>query len=98
MEKGANLLAKIICTGFAVGVFLIAFNNGLWITGTMEGTAMALANLDAMNGSVDISAGSQGLIDNVASNGNIIGKVGAYLFFVSGLLIAVLPLWFNPND
>ena len=51
-----------------------------------------------MNGSVDISAGSQGLIDNVASNGNIIGKVGAYLFFVSGLLIAVLPLWFNPND
>ena len=29
MEKGANLLSKIICTGFAIGVFLIAFNNGL---------------------------------------------------------------------
>ena len=33
----------------------------------MEGTAAALANLDAVNGAVDISAGSQGLIDNVAS-------------------------------
>jgi|TARA_B100000401_G_C52309096_1_gene486382 hypothetical protein len=98
MEKGPNLLAKVICTAFAFGVFLLAFNNGLWITGTMEGTAAALANLDVVNGAVDISAGSQGLIDNVASNGNIIGKVGAWLFFVSGLLIAVVPLWFNPND
>ena len=51
-----------------------------------------------VNGDVDISPGSQALIENMASNGNIIGTIGAYLFYVGGLLIAVLPLWINPND
>ena len=98
MDKGPNLLAKIICTSIAVGVFLIAFNNGLWISGTMEGHAAALANLDMVNGAVDISDGSKAFIANAESNGNIIGTVGAYLFYVGGLLLAVLPLWINPND
>ena len=98
MDKGPNLLAKIICTSIAVGIFLIAFNNGYWISGTMEGHAAALANLDMVNGDVDISPGSQAFIENMASNGNIIGTIGAYLFYVGGLLIAVLPLWINPND
>ena len=64
----------------------------------MEGHAAALANLDMVNGDVDISPGSQAFIENMASNGNIIGTIGAYLFYVGGLLIAVLPLWINPND
>lgn len=98
MDKGPNLLAKIICTSIALGIFLIAFNNGYWISGTMEGHAAALANLDMVNGDVDISPGSQAFIENMASNGNILGTVGAYLFYVGGLLIAVLPLWINPND
>tara|TARA_B100000214_G_scaffold105114_1_gene73780 strand:- start:250 stop:660 length:411 start_codon:yes stop_codon:yes gene_type:complete len=98
MDKGPNLLAKIICTSIAVGIFLIAFNNGYWISGTMEGHAAALANLDMVNGDVDISPGSQAFIENNASNGNIIGTVGAYLFYVGGLLLAVLPLWMNPED
>ena len=98
MDKGPNLLAKIICTSIAVGIFLIAFNNGYWISGTMEGHAAALANLDMVNGDVDISPGSQAFIENMASNGNFLGTVGAYLFYVGGLLIAVLPLWINPND
>ena len=98
MDKGPNLLAKIICTSIAVGIFLIAFNNGYWISGTMEGHAAALVNLDMLNGDVDISAGSKAFIEDNASNGNIIGTVGAYLFYVGGLLLAVLPLWMNPND
>ena len=98
MDKGPNLLAKIICTFIAVGIFLIAFNNGYWISGTMEGHAAALANLDMVNGDVDISPGSQAFIENNASNGNIIGTVGAYLFYVGGLLLPVLPLWMNPED
>lgn len=98
MDKGPNLLAKIICTSIALGIFLIAFNNGYWISGTMEGHAAALANLDMVNGDVDISPGSQAFIENMASNGNILGTVGAYLFYVGGLLIAVLPLWINPSD
>ena len=98
MDKGPNLLAKMICTAIALGVFLIAFNNGLWISGTMEGHAAALANLDMVNGAVDISEGSKAFIENSESNGNIIGTVGAYLFYVGGLLLAVLPLWMNTND
>ena len=47
---------------------------------------------------MDIGAGSKGFIENVESNGNIIGVVGAWLFYVGGLLLAVLPLWINPND
>ena len=98
MDKGPNLLAKLICTSIAFGVFLLAFNNGYWVSGTMEGHAAALANLDMVNGDVDISPGSQAFIENMASNGNIIGTIGAYLFYVGGVLIAVLPLWINPND
>ena len=98
MDKGPNLLAKLICTSIAFGVFLLAFNNGYWVSGTMEGHAAALANLDMVNGDVDISPGSQAFIENNASNGNIIGTVGAYLFYVGGLLLAVLPLWMNPED
>ena len=93
-----NAVQLIICTSIAVGIFLIAFNNGYWISGTMEGHAAALANLDMVNGDVDISPGSQAFIENNASNGNIIGTVGAYLFYVGGLLLAVLPLWMNPED
>ena len=63
----------------------------------MEGTAASLANLDAANGAIDISATSKNFIDSVASGGNIIGKVGVFVFFISSLLIAVIPLWFNIN-
>ena len=63
----------------------------------MEGTASSLANLDTVNGSIDISATSKDFIDSVESKGNIIGKIGMFIFFVSGLLIAVIPLWINTN-
>ena len=64
----------------------------------MDVHAAALSNLDMVNGDVAISAGSQAFIENNASNGNILGTIGAYLFYVGGLLISVLPLWINPND
>ena len=47
----------------------------------MEGTALSLANLDAVNGAVDISATSRDFIDSVDSKGNIIGKIGMFIFF-----------------
>ena len=97
MDKGPNLLAKIMHI-HCFWCFFTAFNNGYWVSGTMEGHAAALANLDMVNGDVDISPGSQAFIENNASNGNILGTIGAYLFYVGGLLIAVLPLWINPND
>lgn len=98
IDKGANTMAKIIATAFAASVFLIGLNLGGWITGTYEGHAAALAALDVANGAIDIGPGSKAFIANMAEGGNIIGTVGAWMFYVSGLLIAVLPLWFNPND
>jgi len=97
IEKGANLFLKLILTVFAFAVFLNAYNNGLWVNFYMEGTAASLANLDTANGTIDISATSKNFIDSVASGGNLIGKVGVFVFFISSLLIAVIPLWFNTN-
>ena len=61
-------------------VFLNALNNGEWVNLYMEGTASSLANLDAVNGAVDISATSRDFIDSVDSKGNIIGKIGMFIF------------------
>jgi len=97
IEKGANLFLKLIFTAFAFAVFLNAFNNGLWVNFYMDGTATSLANLDAVNGAIDISASSKDFIDSVTSQGDF-GKVGMFVFFVSGLLLAVIPLWFNTNN
>lgn len=98
IEKGVNTIGKIICTAFAVSVFLLGLNLGGWINGTYEGHAAALAALDAANGSIDIGNGSKNFIANMAAGGNMIGTIGAWMFYISGLLIAVLPLWMNPND
>lgn len=97
IEKGANLFFKLIFTAFTFAVFLNAYNNGLWVNFYMEGTAASLVNLDAANGAIEISSTSKDFIDSVASGGNIIGKIGVFVFFVSSLLIAVIPLWFNTN-
>ena len=67
IEKGANLFLKLIFTAFAFAVFLNAFNNGLWVNFYMHGTAASLANLDAVNGAIDISASSKDFIDSVTS-------------------------------
>ena len=97
IEKRANLFLKLIFTAFAFAVFLNAFNNGLWVNFYMDGTAASLANLDAVNGAIDISASSKDFIDSVTSQGDF-GKIGMFVFFVSGLLIAVIPLWFNTKS
>ena len=96
IEKGANLFLKLIFTAFAFAVFFNAFNNGLWVNFFLDGTATSLANLDAVNGTIDISASSKDFIDSVTSQRDF-GKIGMFILFVSGLLIAVVPLWFNTN-
>ena len=67
LDKGANTVGKVLCTAFAIGVFLLGFNLGGWINGTYEGHAGALAALDAANGSIDLGAGSQQFIENMKS-------------------------------
>ena len=67
IENGANLFLKLIFTAFAFAVFLNAFNNGLWVNFYVDGTALSLANLDAANGAIDISATSKDFIDSITS-------------------------------
>tara|TARA_B100001057_G_C22534228_1_gene826975 strand:+ start:172 stop:600 length:429 start_codon:yes stop_codon:yes gene_type:complete len=97
IDKGANTLGKVLCTAFAVGVFLAGLNIASYITATFDGHAEALVALDVANGAVDLGPGSLAFIEQNAS-GNPIGMAAGSLIFGVGLLIAVLPLWFNPND
>ena len=62
VDKGANTVAKLIGTAFAVSVFMLALNLGNLIGGTYDGHAMALSALDVANGDIDLGAGSQGFI------------------------------------
>ena len=82
IEKGANLFLKVIFTAFAFAVFLNAFNNGQWVNFYLDGFATSLANLDAVNGEIEISASSKDFIDAVTSQG-IFGKIGMFVFFCS---------------
>ena len=97
VDKGANTIAKIIGTAFAVSVFLLALNLGNLISGTYDGHAMALSALDVANGDIDLGAGSKGFMASHAE-GNMLAAIGSRIFFISGLLIAVLPLWINSKD
>lgn len=98
VEKNVNMLGKVFVTAFAVGVFLsglVVYGN---IGGTYESQAIALSALDAANGDIDLGPGSQAFIAAMAEGGNMIGKVGGMLMLVSGLAIAVLPLWINTKN
>ncbi len=97
MDKGTNLLGKVIVTSFAVSVFMfsmIVFTN---IGNLFEGQAAALAALDAANGDVDLSPAAQAYLAN-QDEGSGFGIAMAWMMSVSALAIAVLPMWFNTND
>ena len=94
MEKGVNLVGKIILTAFAASVAL----GGIALVGTIDavwvGHANALAGLDVANGAVDLSAGSQ-LYVEMNSDSNALRKTMGYVFYVAGFLIATMQLWFD---
>ena len=97
MDKGTNLLGKVIVTSFAVSVFMfsmIVFTN---IGNLFEGQAAALAALDAANGDVDLSPAAQAYLAN-QDEGSGFGRAMALMMSISALAIAVLPLWINTND
>ena len=94
MEKGVNLVGKIILTAFAAsvalgGIGLIETIDAVWV-----GHANALAGLDVANGAVDLSAGSQLYVD-MNSDSNAFRKVMGYVFYIAGFLIATVQLWFD---
>tara|TARA_Y200000002_G_scaffold167548_1_gene138195 strand:- start:566 stop:1000 length:435 start_codon:yes stop_codon:yes gene_type:complete len=94
MEKGVNLVGKIILTTFAAsvalgGIGLVETIDAVWV-----GHANALAGLDVANGAVDLSAGSQLYVD-MNSDSNVLRKTMGYVFYVAGFLIATMQLWFD---
>ena len=94
MEKGVNLVGKIILTAFAAsvalgGIGLVETIDAVWV-----GHANALAGLDVANGAVDLSAGSQLYVD-MNSDSNVLRKTMGYVFYVAGFLIATVQLWFD---
>ena len=94
MEKGVNLVGKIILTTFAAsvalgGISLVETIDAVWV-----GHANALAGLDVANGAVDLSAGSQ-LYVEMNSDSNVLRKAMGYVFYVAGFLIATVQLWFD---
>ena len=94
MEKGVNLVGKIILTAFAAsvalgGIGLVETIDAVWV-----GHASALAGLDVANGAVDLSAGSQLYVD-MNSDSNVLRKTMGYVFYVAGFLIATVQLWFD---
>ena len=96
MEKGVNLVGKIILTAFAAsvalgGIGLVETIDAVWV-----GHANALAGLDVANGAVDLSAGSQLYVD-MNSDSNVLRKTMGYVFYVAGFLIATVQLWFDTS-
>ena len=94
MEKGVNLVGKIILTAFAAsvalgGIGLVETVDAVWV-----GHADALAGLDVANGDIDLSDGSQLYID-LNSESNVLRKTMGYVFYVAGFLIATVQLWFD---
>ena len=94
MEKGVNLVGKIILTAFAAsvalgGIGLVETVDAVWV-----GHADALAGLDVANGDIDLSTGSQLYID-LNSESNVLRKTMGYVFYVAGFLIATVQLWFD---
>mgnify|MGYP003333959923 FL=1 len=94
MEKGVNLVGKIILPTFAAsvalgGIGLVETIDAVWV-----GHANALAGLDVANGAVDLSAGSQLYVD-MNSDSNVLRKTMGYVFYVAGFLIATMQLWFD---
>jgi hypothetical protein len=96
MEKGVNLVGKIILTAFAAsvalgGLALVATIDAVWV-----GHANALAGLDVANGDIDLSPGSQLYID-MNSESNVLRKTAGYIFYICGFLIATVQLWFDTS-
>ena len=94
MEKGVNLVGKIILTAFAASVALGGIGLVETIDAVWAGHANALAGLDVANGAVDLSAGSQLYVD-MNSDSNALRKAMGYVFYLAGFLIATVQLWFD---
>ena len=94
-EKGLNMVGKIICSLFALGVFAGNFTIRGTIMSSYTGHAKAFAMLQETG--VELSPMA---IDFIAYFGTEASGPNPIMLLVGvcGLLIALAPLWFNPNN
>ena len=95
LEKGVNVVGKVILTLFALSVLM----GGMSIVQSTEvvwtAHANALADLDAANGDLDLSAGSQVYVESGGSNS--LRMIAGYVFYITGFLTATVQLWFDTS-
>ena len=96
MDKGANAVGKVIVSLFALSVFAAGWNMFTFIGHQFVGHAAAFQGLK--NSGVEISPLAQGFIDTYGTEALTMPNMVAAAFLITGLLIAVLPMWVKTTD
>ena len=95
-EKGLNMVGKIICSLFALGVFMGNWTIGSTVMSTYSGFGKAFEMLGETG--VELSPMAIGYIEYFGTEATGMPNPIMMLVGVTGLLIALAPLWFNPAD
>ena len=95
-EKGVNMVGKIICSLFALGVFMGNWVVGSTVMNTYSGFAKAFEMLGETG--AELSPMATGYIAYFGTEATGMPNPVMMLVGVTGLLIALSPLWFNTSD
>ena len=95
-EKGVNMVCKIVCSLFALGVFMGNWVIGSTVMNTYSGFAKAFELLGETG--VELSPMASGYIEYFGTEASGMPNPVMMLVGVTGLLIALSPLWLNTSD
>ena len=95
-DKGINMVGKIICSLFALGVFMGNWVVGSTVMNSYSGFAKAFEMLGETG--VELTPMAMGYIEYFGVEASGMPNPVMMLVGVTGLLIALVPLWFNTSD
>ena len=95
-EKGINMIGKIICSLFALGVFMGNWVIGTTVMNSYSGFAKAFEMLGETG--AELSPMALGYIDYFGTEATGMPNPVMMLVGITGLLIALAPLWFNQSE
>ena len=95
-DKGLNMAGKVICSLFALGVFMGNWTVGSTVMNSYSGFAKAFEMLGETG--VELSPMAMGYIEYFGTEASGMPNPVMMLVGVTGLLIALAPLWFNTSD
>ena len=96
MDKGANAVGKVIVSLFALSVFAAGWNMFTYIGNQFVGHAAAFEGLKKSG--VEISELADGFIKTYGTEAITMPNMIEAAFLITGLLIAVLPMWVKTTD